>query len=73
MGRLIASLGRMGKTMSGLPEGKEDLAMGEGDGVVATVSGAVEGVVEEVKAAVPAAAAKVTGGGAKKGKKKGKK
>jgi hypothetical protein len=71
VGRLIASLGRLGRHMSGLPEVKEDIVMAE-DSTIA--SGApVEGVSNTGGIAAPAVKTEAptpTGG---KKKKKGKK
>ena len=83
VGRLISSLARLGRTMAGLPEVKEDVAML--DAHAAVEGGAGAEVTSGVATPVPEGAVKsapVGGGpgpqagggpGGKKGKKKGKK
>lgn len=74
VGRLVGALSRLGRTMAGLPELKEDVVMmdaaAEGaEGSAAVVSSAGVSLTTPLAEGKPAA----SGTGGKKGKKKGKK
>jgi hypothetical protein len=82
VGRLVSSLARLGRTMAGLPEVKEDVAMldaaaveGGGTGAGAEVASRVATPVPEGVKGNPVVGGQQAGGGqgGKKGKKKGKK
>jgi hypothetical protein len=77
VGRLISSLARLGRSMAGLPEVKEDAAIldaqgGEGAGTEVT-SGVATPVVEKGHPVGGGGQQAGGGQGGKKGKKKGKK